>query len=46
MANKLAQHNMAELDELQNNLKNYLQDAATKGTPVSDSRERHFFNGA
>jgi hypothetical protein len=36
MTNKLAQHNMAELDELQNNSKNYLQDAATKGTPVSE----------
>lgn len=34
MPNKLPHNNMVELDELQNNLKDYLQNAVAKGAPV------------
>jgi hypothetical protein len=36
MAKKLALHNIPELDELQNNLKDYLRQAAIKATPVHE----------
>lgn len=36
MTNKSELHNIVQLDELQNNLKNYLQLAAAKGVPVHE----------
>jgi hypothetical protein len=42
MTNKSVSHNMFELDELQNNLKDYLQQAAIKGTPVHEVEKTIF----
>ena len=42
MTNKSAIHNMFELDELQNNLKNYLQQAATRGAPIHEVEKNIF----
>jgi hypothetical protein len=42
MAKKSALRNMAKLDELQTNLKNYLQQAAAKGAPVHEVEKSIF----
>jgi hypothetical protein len=42
MANKSALHNMMKLDELQNELKNYLQESAKKGTPAHEVEKSIF----
>ena len=42
MPNKLAQHNIIELNKLQNNLKDYLQQAVTKGTPIHEVEKTIF----
>ena len=40
MTNKLELHNIAELDNLQHDLKDYLKLAATKGMPVHEVEKR------
>lgn len=42
MTNKSGQYNIAQLDELQNDLKNYLQLAATKGVPIHEVEKSIF----
>jgi hypothetical protein len=42
MSNKLAQRNIIELDKLQNNLKDYIQQAAIHGIPVHEVEKSIF----